>query len=514
MPGETKRGAWEALRTNPNVTADDILQLLGQTDEAEFMALVTGTLPGPQRQVVGALVGAADISLRRQDLEGAARLVDLTERVGQAVQNRWAQAQAAYWRGALEMARGHPEAAAGSFERAADGAETVQERVVALYNAGRAWHSAGKLTEAERLLEAGRAAALAEGYDLGQAECSLLLGVIAREKNQPDEAVRQFERAREAAARAGAGHLSAHAAGELGILHAMQKDHAAARAAYQEFEQYQTQQSVARSPDDRIRAASALRINQALLAVREGKLDIARPLAEEALRDQERLPLTEQVDNLVSAATVEFVTGDLNAAVRHFLAALRLAERGGYPKGRFEAGLGLSQVYTLFGYFEPAHRVCGAAIDALERQRRHVGGESDRLSYLQQRTDAYGHMVELCVVLDDLQEAPAFRVQALAYAERARSRTLIEALGPTTAIVPPGHVPEGLRRDEAALLARAQAADVALRTSPGEDVRREYDAAQDELNTLWDQMAAAAPEYVALRRGRPLDFDEIRALLC
>src|SRR5438132_8126052 len=148
MPAEDRRAAWEVLRTNPNVTAGDVHRLLSQMGEAELLAFLTETLPGApdlQRKIVAALVGAADTLIRRKDLESAVPPLDLAESVGKAVANPWALAQVAYWRGELEMARGHPEAAAGFFERAVDGAETTPERVVALYNAGRAWHSAGKL---------------------------------------------------------------------------------------------------------------------------------------------------------------------------------------------------------------------------------------------------------------------------------------------------------------------------------------------------------------------------------
>lgn len=82
------------------------------------------------------------------------------------------------------------------------------------------------------------------------------------------------------------------------------------------------------------------------------------------------------------------------------------------------------------------------------------------------------------------------------------------------AVSPPGQLPQHIRDREASLIRNVRVAE-----ADGEDEDTSTPAAQSvageessrELNRLWDEVADIAPEYLDLRRGRPMAFAELRA---
>jgi hypothetical protein len=80
----------------------------------------------------------------------------------------------------------------------------------------------------------------------------------------------------------------------------------------------------------------------------------------------------------------------------------------------------------------------------------------------------------------------------------------------------PAHevIPSELLVDEEAALQAIQAA--AARVTTGQDTlaaRREIERQNRALNQIWEQIVAHSPEYVTLRRGEPLPWNELRACL-
>jgi tetratricopeptide (TPR) repeat protein len=92
--------------------------------------------------------------------------------------------------------------------------------------------------------------------------------------------------------------------------------------------------------------------------------------------------------------------------------------------------------------------------------------------------------------------------------ERARSRSLVELLGWGDLPRPAGVAPSLLDR-ERSLLDEARRLTDALRTAVDGPPRRRSEgrlaAVEEQLRSLWEEMSGQAPEYVALRRGEPLD---------
>jgi hypothetical protein len=116
-----------------------------------------------------------------------------------------------------------------------------------------------------------------------------------------------------------------------------------------------------------------------------------------------------------------------------------------------------------------------------------------------------------------LCSSPNEQKSAFELAERARARMLLEQLSATT-FRAPSRVSSQQLTDERELLERLRGLYVALRREAVnlEERTRLVEAVnevQSDLNALWNQLQSVAPDYVALRQGKPAGYDEIRTWL-
>jgi len=471
--------------------------------------------PTLRRTMLNNLTGAVNMLLDEKDLDGAARLLEMAETVAEAIGTPWALAECHYWRGRLELEQGNLEAAASHFEKLSS-IEDPEKQVIAIHSLALALFHTGNLVKAERQFHETIMVAQEHSSSLGMAQGYLGLAMIARMKNNVSEAKQWLGHARQYAETAHAADVIAQIMTEQGLLAAQGEDTQLAAEYHQGLEEY-LKQPVGMPEDTRIRALSALITNRAALAMREDRLEEARHFAEEAMSHQSSLPRIDQVENLVVAGTIHSMEGNFKVGKQLLLAAFQLAEEMRFPSGLLTSGIALSAVYALHSLFEPAYRVCSTSIDALERLRGQAGGEADRLLYIQDKTEIYSLMILLCLILADLKRTSRYHRQALAYVERAKSRTFIEALGRGTTFAPPLNLPAEFLQREAQVLTQLQVLETRLRTSTDtteqEQVQHAYAEAQTELDEVWKRIADIAPEYAALRRGQPLAFEAIRTLL-
>lgn len=514
------RGEGAGQPQDPQAFHRHFVDLLSQLKDDQIAALGREllpqlSLPQLQRNFLENLAGAVNMSVDQGDVEGAERLLRLMGTVVEALDHAWGRIEHQYWCGQLEMQRGRPEAAIPYFEAASQGARQSAKRLIALHSVALACLQAGNLKEADRRFRVAIKAAQVQSDDLALTHSYIGLAHVERERGRPSVALDWLEKARESAERAGDPGLVAKIAGEVGLLYAQQQRLDEAEAAYEHFEEGLSQGLLGERGYEQLRGIAALVANQAALAIREGRLDEAREFAEQALSSQSLLPPIDQVDNLSVIGGIAMATGDVEGATRHLLSGFQLAEEVSYTKGRVDTGIGLSMAYTLQGYYEPAQRVCRGAIESLERMRSRVGGEIERLGYVRDKMQVYQLLVQLCLILDDLKAQGDYRQQALAYAERAKSRTFIEAMGPTLVdLGPPAGLPPELHKAERELLKELHEMDAKMRSaSKDRDLHEANEALQDELEALWLKIGEVAPEYAAIRRGLPIHFTEIRDLL-
>ncbi|MFI9383415.1 CHAT domain-containing protein [Kutzneria sp. NPDC052558] len=158
-----------------------------------------------------------------------------------------------------------------------------------------------------------------------------------------------------------------------------------------------------------------------------------------------------------------------------------------------------------------AHRQALLAVELLEQRRLRT-----LTADLRMETDlsyACEAAVFPLLTVRGMPDRPIAR--ALEIIERSRSRVLLELLG-ADAPAPQGL--EGLVKRERDLMreAVASAADVTPDRVPFTHQHSNAWWARDELNRAWRDIAATGPAgaaYVAMRRGDPAGYDEIRAIL-
>ncbi|MGZ8491839.1 MAG: CHAT domain-containing protein, partial [Gemmatirosa sp.] len=186
------------------------------------------------------------------------------------------------------------------------------------------------------------------------------------------------------------------------------------------------------------------------------------------------------------------------------------------------AALACGRVLAARGDAERAERFLALAVELGEALRAQLVDDAYRIGFQATRLDAYQAMVALqarryATATDDARRR-ALAASAWRYAERARGRAFLDALG-ATPLAPPASVsPELVARETTLLAARERALQGSA--APDGGARRagwaEYHAAQRALAALWHEMRVRHPEaeaYVGVRLGTPTEAAELPALL-
>ena len=197
--------------------------------------------------------------------------------------------------------------------------------------------------------------------------------------------------------------------------------------------------------------------------------------------------------------------GDFTAAEAHLRAALDIAEAFPLPDDARLAWESLALLHWSQGNLIGARQAYEQAITWAERSRAAVVGQPDRITFWPTLESPYLGLIKLSLALGD-------RGGAWETVQKARSRALAELLG-SGWLPAPDHLPGELRQREEELLAR-------LRRLHSRSIKHRLANEVAELlglavalDALWAKMQPLAAEYVALRRGTPLQFDAVIALL-
>jgi Tfp pilus assembly protein PilF len=290
--------------------------------------------------------------------------------------------------------------------------------------------------------------------------------------------------------------------------------------------------------------------NLGLIAYERRAYDEARGYHEQALQIDRAIGYRlGQALDLANLGNTERALGDLEGAIKRFREALSLFREIGFERGamrqlasiglaRIDGGqaeqalsplhealalaeteadldaqrqilTGLGDASALMGSRGEARRHYQAAIDALEFLRGSVTQHQQRVGFLgSDRLSPYTRMVAL-----ELSEGN--EVRALEYAERSRSRLLLEQLG-TSPLSPPATVARDLVVAEEEYLARLRDVVASQFLAQGDlprSVRQEMRALQRDLHDLWSRIRPTAPDYVALRRGEAAAYLVLQQLL-
>ncbi|HEY2293402.1 MAG TPA: CHAT domain-containing tetratricopeptide repeat protein, partial [Thermoanaerobaculia bacterium] len=174
---------------------------------------------------------------------------------------------------------------------------------------------------------------------------------------------------------------------------------------------------------------------------------------------------------LVNLGRLRAGDGDLAGAESAFRRALQAYAAAGRPAGEVWARMGLAQVTYARGDVKKALRDAETSLAQLERLRLQPGSLSLRASLFASYQDAFAAAVDMAMELHRREPAAGHDVHAFEISERARARSLLDALG-RAAVDPPPIAPalqarETAAGDRLAAAERRRAALVAASAPPG-----------------------------------------------
>lgn len=202
--------------------------------------------------------------------------------------------------------------------------------------------------------------------------------------------------------------------------------------------------------------------------------------------------------------------GELNEAISCFSRALRVSEQLGsvdiermalYNTGRiYDKALGKKDL--AYSYYRDCIRIA-------EETREDIKQEEHRIGYFEGIESAYKYMILLCNQMRNDQ--PARLIESFEYVERSKGRTFLDCLGHTF-LKAPEEIPKALILRENDLLRDRQFLYLE-RGKQGVGTLVQIQKLELELAAVWDEMAKIDPEYVSMRRSKPLNFTEIQSLI-
>ncbi|MBD1922683.1 tetratricopeptide repeat protein [Microcoleus sp. FACHB-831] len=228
---------------------------------------------------------------------------------------------------------------------------------------------------------------------------------------------------------------------------------------------------------------------------------------------------------------------NLAMAIHYYLNALNIHTREAFPQYYAETQKNLGFAYQASLQFQDAYSAFAAAIDTVESLRGEIvkgsGREDDKQKLAEEWNDLYQSTVQVCIVLDYLD-------QAVEYAERSKARNLVELLA-NRDVYPKGNVPpeiitqlDRLRREIPAVQRQLEDSErnrniASLRSSNGEtlsrnqfpigeqtrsdSIRNELNTSQQQLTEVLEQIKDYDREFKLTQEVQPIQFSDIQALL-
>jgi CHAT domain-containing protein len=177
---------------------------------------------------------------------------------------------------------------------------------------------------------------------------------------------------------------------------------------------------------------------------REKNLKIAISFYQDALRIYTEKDFPQYfaiMQNNLGTAYTELATGDrrenFKNAIAYFENSLRIRTKEAFPKDCVDTLYNLTLAYDDSDDKQNAYKTCAEAIEVLETRIRALSYAETRRAIAENQANLYHRMVSLCIRLGKIEEA-------LSYAERGKSRTLVEMLH-SAQLQPSEKVPEKVR---------------------------------------------------------------------
>ncbi|WP_207682746.1 CHAT domain-containing protein [Desulfonema magnum] len=254
--------------------------------------------------------------------------------------------------------------------------------------------------------------------------------------------------------------------------------------------------------------------------------------------------------NNLGTAYSDLPTGDRGENLRNAIAcyhnALRVYSENDFPQERVDTLYNLALAYDddFLRDWQKAYDTCAHAIEVLETRVRAVSSAETNRAVAEKQAKIYHRMVSLCIRLGKREEA-------ISFAERGKSRTLVEMLH-ASRLEPSEDVPKDVRetflalREKLEQLRQAQESgeheiprDFEIRTpspqdrdtddfserrvkfrpvpvtmaSPKTETRRLTEEAQKAYDILLEQIRELDPKFAASERVQPISVSEIQEMI-
>ncbi|NKQ36796.1 MAG: CHAT domain-containing protein [Chloroflexi bacterium] len=246
------------------------------------------------------------------------------------------------------------------------------------------------------------------------------------------------------------------------------------------------------------RWVAATDLAKALMLLRQGEADACRDTAVTcaAVFTQLNLPL-EQAQSLLIAAEAALELEDIADALKFISPVEQFSREHDLPLLAYQAARLRGQAAASQGDFDQARAEYEAAINQLERLRGRLMLEF-RSDFLLDKENLYGDLVETCLELNQPEDA-------LAYAERAKSRALLELLAFRVDLGVQARAPEDqplvaelarLRAERDNLYRRQAAYDAAQQHGTEQkQLQQQAFTLEKQITDLWHQLLIRNADY-------------------
>jgi len=249
-----------------------------------------------------------------------------------------------------------------------------------------------------------------------------------------------------------------------------------------------------------------------------GELSKALDFTEEALASFRAIGNRRfEADSLTDLGELHRRSKDFQEAVALHQSALSIHRQIRYPLGEARSLLGLARVERDRGELSEARAHAEAAIDLVESERTKVAASELRASFWASKQSTYEFDIDLLMSLHRREPSAGHAASALAVAERARSRSLLDVLTEARVDIRQGIDAGLLEREKSLHRDLNLKAERLTRMLAGKyleeqanESKREVDTLLGQMRQLQAQIRTSSPHYAALTDPAPLSLSEIQ----
>ena len=162
-----------------------------------------------------------------------------------------------------------------------------------------------------------------------------------------------------------------------------------------------------------------------------------------------------EVDFLLNLANDQTLLGKLDEAKANYTAGYEIAKSLNNPELIWKITAGMAENYELRGEFEKAIELNDTALAILEGMRETLGREEFKANFMAKERYAFEDIINMLRILNEKDITKGNDVLAFGYAERSKSRSLLDLLSESDSITNPAYA--GLASAHPVSLEEAQA---------------------------------------------------------